>query len=205
MGVVGFVAPFLGCTAVAYFGLHGLCVRSWLARRGDVHHLGRAVDAVMLELVTTNYGKTILACLASSMTLGRTGPCFNLQSLYVENRRYFSGGQHRYSSSSPPYVTPLLQTLRQSTLGARGKISPACPLRLGALATWSGEVRRLILGVPGGNGGCRHRGQRPCPDLQASNPHIRPFDTGFTSSARSSDDYRFGDPRGSSCSWAARC
>jgi len=63
IGVVGFVAPFLGCAAVAYFLLHWQARPSWLAGVALSTTSVAVVYAVMLEfgLNRTDYGKTILA------------------------------------------------------------------------------------------------------------------------------------------------
>jgi glutathione-regulated potassium-efflux system ancillary protein KefC len=63
IGVVGFVAPFLGCAAVAYFLLHWQVRPSWLAGVALSTTSVAVVYAVMLEfgLNRTDYGKTILA------------------------------------------------------------------------------------------------------------------------------------------------
>jgi Kef-type K+ transport system membrane component KefB len=63
VGLAGFVAPFLGCTAVAYYVLGWSGPSSWLAGVALSTTSVAVVYAVMLELGlnTTQYGKTILA------------------------------------------------------------------------------------------------------------------------------------------------
>src|SRR6202050_1517015 len=63
IGVVGFVAPFLGGTALASWGLHWEVRASWLAGVAMSTTSVAVVYAVMLEfgLNVTSYGKTILA------------------------------------------------------------------------------------------------------------------------------------------------
>lgn len=63
VGLAGFLAPFLGCTAVAYYLLHWDVRSSWLAGVALSTTSVAVVYAVMLEfgLNTTNFGKTVLA------------------------------------------------------------------------------------------------------------------------------------------------
>jgi Kef-type K+ transport system membrane component KefB len=63
VGVASFLAPFLGCTAVAYYGLHWTSASSWLAGVALSTTSVAVVYAVMLEfgLNKTDYGKTVLA------------------------------------------------------------------------------------------------------------------------------------------------
>src|SRR5208283_2666056 len=63
IGLIGFFAPFLGCTAVAYYLLHWGKDASWLAGVALSTTSVAVVYAVMLEfgLNKTIYGKTVLA------------------------------------------------------------------------------------------------------------------------------------------------
>ena len=63
VGLVGFFGPFLGCTAIAYYGLHWTVRSSWLAGVALSTTSVAVVYAVMLELGfnTTDFGKAILA------------------------------------------------------------------------------------------------------------------------------------------------
>ncbi len=63
VGLVGFLAPFLGCTAVAYYILHWDARSSWLAGVALSTTSVAVVYAVMLEfgLNKTDFGKTLLA------------------------------------------------------------------------------------------------------------------------------------------------
>jgi Kef-type K+ transport system membrane component KefB len=77
IGIAGFVAPFLGCTALAFFLLHWGVRASWLAGVALSTTSVAVVYAVMLEfgLNKTNYGKIILAAcfindLATVLALG---------------------------------------------------------------------------------------------------------------------------------------
>jgi Kef-type K+ transport system membrane component KefB len=63
IGVAGFIAPFLGCTAIAYYILHWEPRASWLTGVALSTTSVAVVYAVMLEfgLNTTTFGKTVLA------------------------------------------------------------------------------------------------------------------------------------------------
>lgn len=77
IGLVSFAAPFLGCTAIAYWGLGWTSEASWLSGIAMSTTSVAVVYAVMLEfgLNTTNYGKVVLAAcfitdLATVVALG---------------------------------------------------------------------------------------------------------------------------------------
>jgi Kef-type K+ transport system membrane component KefB len=77
IGLVSFAGPFLGCTAIAYWGLGWSAEASWLAGIAMSTTSVAVVYAVMLEfgLNTTNYGKVVLAAcfitdLATVVALG---------------------------------------------------------------------------------------------------------------------------------------
>ena len=77
VGLVGFIGPFLGCTAIAHFLLHWSVRASWLAGVALSTTSVAVVYAVMLELGfnTTDFGKAILAAcfvndLATVIALG---------------------------------------------------------------------------------------------------------------------------------------
>ncbi|MFD2181686.1 cation:proton antiporter [Rhodoplanes azumiensis] len=63
IGLVSFVVPFLGCTAVAYYGLGWSPMASWLAGVAMSTTSVAVVYAVMLEFGfnATDYGKVVLA------------------------------------------------------------------------------------------------------------------------------------------------
>jgi len=63
IGLVGFFAPFLGCAAFAYYGLHWTPRASWLAGVALSTTSVAVVYAVMLEmgLNSTGFGKAVLA------------------------------------------------------------------------------------------------------------------------------------------------
>ena len=63
IGLAGFFAPFIGCTAIAYYLLHWSSQASWLVGVAMSTTSVAVVYAVMLEfgLNTTTFGKTVLA------------------------------------------------------------------------------------------------------------------------------------------------
>ncbi|HTO87042.1 MAG TPA: cation:proton antiporter [Thermoanaerobaculia bacterium] len=63
IGLIGFIAPFLGCAAIAYYVLHWPARPAWLAGVALSTTSVAVVYAVMLELGlnTTPFGKAILA------------------------------------------------------------------------------------------------------------------------------------------------
>src|ERR1700678_1216436 len=88
VGLVGFVGPFLGCTAVAHYILHWSGRSSWLAGVALSTTSVAVVYAVMLELGfnTTDYGKAILAAcfindLGTVIALGLIFSPFTLRTL----------------------------------------------------------------------------------------------------------------------------
>lgn len=77
VGLISFAGPFLGCAALAYWGLGWSVPASWLAGIALSTTSVAVVYAVMLELGlnTTDYGKTVLAAcfitdLATVLALG---------------------------------------------------------------------------------------------------------------------------------------
>ena len=108
VGLVSFAAPFLGCAALAYWGLGWSGPASWLAGIAMSTTSVAVVYAVMLEfgLNTTDYGKTVLAAcfitdLATVLALGFLFAPFTwrtLASLRPNNSCRcvkFSGGEFR--------------------------------------------------------------------------------------------------------------
>jgi glutathione-regulated potassium-efflux system ancillary protein KefC len=88
IGLVGFFAPFFGCTAVAYYLLHWGSQASWLAGVALSTTSVAVVYAVMLEfgLNKTRYGKVILAAcfvndLGTVLALGIIFAPFSMKTL----------------------------------------------------------------------------------------------------------------------------
>src|SRR5207244_2055192 len=88
VGLIGFFAPFLGCTAIAHYVLHWTVMSSWLAGVALSTTSVAVVSAVLLELGfnTTEFGKAILAAcfindLGTVIALGLIFSPFTIRSL----------------------------------------------------------------------------------------------------------------------------
>src|SRR5665213_3351375 len=106
VGVVGFVAPFIGCAAAAYFLLHWEARASLLAGVALSTTSVAVVYAVMLEfgLNRTEYGKTILAAcfindLLTVLALGLIFAPFTVKTLIF-------GGGSLLAFAILPWLTP---------------------------------------------------------------------------------------------------
>jgi Kef-type K+ transport system membrane component KefB len=138
VGLVGFFAPFLGCTAVAYFLLHWGAQAAWLAGVALSTTSVAVVYAVMLEfgLNKTEYGKVLLAAcfvndLATVLALGFIFAPFTLKTLI------FAGGS-AVVLIVLPWVTPRFFKRygdRPSELEA--KFLLLLLFGMGALAAWA--------------------------------------------------------------------
>lgn len=138
VGLVSFAAPFLGCTAVAYWLLHWSPAASWLAGVAMSTTSVAVVYAVMLEfgLNTSDYGKTVLAAcfitdLATVMALGLIFAPFTVKTLIFI-------GASCVVFFILPWATPRFFRRygnRPSELEA--KFLLFCLFGLGALATWA--------------------------------------------------------------------
>lgn len=138
VGVVGFTAPFLGCTALAHYGLGWATMPSWLAGVALSTTSVAVVYAVMLEsgLNQTNYGKVVLAAcfindLATVLALGLIFSPFTWKTLV------FALG-----SIAAFVVLPWLTPRFFRTYGGRpseleAKYLLLCLFGLGALAAWA--------------------------------------------------------------------
>ena len=88
IGFISFLAPFLGCTAAAYYLLHWTVMASWLAGVALSTTSVAVVYAVMLELGLnkTTFGKTVLAAcfvtdLGTVLALGLIFAHFSVRTL----------------------------------------------------------------------------------------------------------------------------
>jgi Kef-type K+ transport system membrane component KefB len=88
VGFASFLAPFLGCTAIAYCALHWNLMASWLIGVALSTTSVAVVYAVMLEfgLTATDFGKTVLAAcfitdLATVLALGFIFSPFGVRTL----------------------------------------------------------------------------------------------------------------------------
>ncbi|MFI5400029.1 MAG: cation:proton antiporter [SAR324 cluster bacterium] len=150
IGLVGFIAPFLGCAACARYLLGWDTNASWLAGVAMSTTSVAVVYAVMLEfgLNVTNYGKTVLAAcfindLATVLALGLLFAPFTY-------RTGIFGGGSLAAFLVLPWLTPRFFRRygnRPSELEA--KFLMLCLLGLGALATWAGSEAVLPAYVVG--------------------------------------------------------
>jgi glutathione-regulated potassium-efflux system ancillary protein KefC len=138
IGLVAFLAPFLGCAAAAYYFLHWSIEASWLCGIALSTTSVAVVYAVMLEfgLNTTSYGKTVLAAcfindLATVLALGLMFAPFTYRTLIFV-------GASVAAFAVLPWVTPRFFRRyggRPSELEA--KFLLLCLFALGALAAWA--------------------------------------------------------------------
>lgn len=138
IGLVSFAAPFLGCTAAAYWGLGWSGTASWLAGIAMSTTSVAVVYAVMLEfgLNVTDYGKTVLAAcfitdLATVLALGFVFAPFTLKTLV------FFGGLAA-AAIVLPWLTPrFFKRFGNRPSELEAKFLMFILFGLGALATWA--------------------------------------------------------------------
>ncbi|HEX2790001.1 MAG TPA: cation:proton antiporter [Steroidobacteraceae bacterium] len=140
VGVVSFIGPFLGCSAVAYWLLHWGVQASWLAGVALSTTSVAVVYAVMLEfgLNVTDFGKTVLAAcfitdLATVLALGFIFSPFGFRTLV-----FFGAGVIVFTIL--PWLTPRFFKRygnRPSELEA--KYILLVLFGMGALAGWAGS------------------------------------------------------------------
>lgn len=140
IGLVGFVVPFLGCAALAYWGLGWNSQASWLAGIAMSTTSVAVVYAVMLELGlnTSEYGKIVLAAcffndLATVIALGL------IFAPFTPKTAGFAGALV-LAALLLPWLTPRFFRRfggRPSELEA--KFLMLCLFGLGAAATWAGS------------------------------------------------------------------
>ena len=138
IGLVSFAAPFIGCAALARWGLGWSVQASWLAGIAMSTTSVAVVYAVMLEFGfnTTEYGKTVLAAcfitdLATVVALGLIFAPFTVRTLVFL-------GVGAVAFVVLPWIVPRFFKRygdRPSELEA--KFLMACLFAMGALATWA--------------------------------------------------------------------
>lgn len=138
IGLAGFTAPFLGCTAAAHYLLGWAVMPSWLAGVAMSTTSVAVVYAVMLEfgLNRTNYGKTLLAAcfindLVTVLALGLIFAPFTIKTLIF-------AGVSLVAFLILPWLTPRFfkrYGARPSELEAKYLL--LCLFGLGALASWA--------------------------------------------------------------------
>jgi glutathione-regulated potassium-efflux system ancillary protein KefC len=140
IGLVGFFAPFLGCTAFALYGLHWAPRASWLAGVALSTTSVAVVYAVMLELGlnSTHFGKAVLAAcfvndLGTVIALGLIFAPFTWKTVTFV-------GVSIVVLSALPWITPRFFRRyggRPSELEA--KFILLALFGMGALAAWAGS------------------------------------------------------------------
>jgi Kef-type K+ transport system membrane component KefB len=138
VGFVSFLAPFLGCTAVAFYLLNWSAPASWLAGVALSTTSVAVVYAVMLEfgLNRTDYGKTVLAAcfitdLATVLALGFIFSPFTWKTLV-----FF--GASIVVFAVLPWVTPrFFRRFGNRPSELEAKFLLLCLFALGALAAWA--------------------------------------------------------------------
>jgi Kef-type K+ transport system membrane component KefB len=138
VGLIGFVAPFLGCTAVAYYLLGWTTSSSWLAGIALSTTSVAVVYAVMLEFGfnRTHYGKTVLAAcfvndLATVLALGLMFSPFTFRTLVFV-------GACVAAFAALPWLTPrFFRRFGDRPSELEAKFLLLCMFGLGALALWA--------------------------------------------------------------------
>lgn len=138
VGLIGFFAPFFGCTAAAYYWLHWSLLASWLAGVALSTTSVAVVYAVMLEfgLNKTDYGKTVLAAcfindLATVLALGFIFSPFTVKTLI-----FFAVAIAVFVVL--PWVTPrFFKRFGNRPSELEAKFLLLCLFGMGALAAWA--------------------------------------------------------------------
>jgi glutathione-regulated potassium-efflux system ancillary protein KefC len=140
IGLIGFLAPFLGCAAIAYYGLGWDANASWLGGVALSTTSMAVVYAVMLEtgFNKTEFGKGILgSCfindLGTVIALGLLFAPFTYKTLI------FIGGTAVVLGSLPYTTSWLTRHYAFRTAAIRTKWIMLILFGLGALALWSGS------------------------------------------------------------------
>jgi glutathione-regulated potassium-efflux system ancillary protein KefC len=140
IGFIGFLAPFLGCTALAYYGLGWDTDASWLAGIALSTTSMAVVYAVMLEtgLNQTEYGKGILgACFVNDLgTVVALGLVF---SPFTYRTVIFIVATAGVLMVLPASTNWLTHRYGHRTAAIRTKWIMLSLFGLGALALWSGS------------------------------------------------------------------
>jgi Kef-type K+ transport system membrane component KefB len=140
VGLVGFIAPFIGCTALAYYGLGWNIDASWLAGIALSTTSMAVVYAVMLEtgLNKTEFGKGILgACFVND--LGTVIALGLLFSPFTYKTVLFIAGTALMLAILPRSTVWLTKHYGHRTAAIRTKWIMLMLFSLGALALWSGS------------------------------------------------------------------
>jgi Kef-type K+ transport system membrane component KefB len=138
IGLVSFIAPFLGCAALARWGLGWSVEASWLAGIAMSTTSVAVVYAVMLEfgLNATDYGKTVLAAcfitdLATVIALGLIFAPFTYRTLT------FLGVGVLAAVILPRLIPHFFKRYGGRPSELEAKLLMFCLFAMGALATWA--------------------------------------------------------------------
>ena len=150
VGLFGFVAPFLGCTAIARFVLGWDSSASWLAGIALSTTSVAVVYAVMLEFGfnKTEFGKGILgACFVNDLgTVIALGLVF---APFTYRTAVFIGASALLLGLLPPITSRLIVWYGNRTAAIRTKWILLVLLALGALALWAGSEAVLPAYISG--------------------------------------------------------
>ncbi len=150
VGLIGFMAPFLGCAALAYWGL-GWDLRASLLAGVALSTTSMAVVyAVMLEtgFNRTEFGKGILgACFVND--LGTVIALGLLFSPFTYRTAVFIVGTAAVLIALPYVIRRLTHVYGHRTAAIRTKLVMVVLLGLGALAFWSGSEAVLPAYIAG--------------------------------------------------------
>ncbi len=151
IGILSFLVPFLGCTALAYYGLQWTGAASWLTGIALSTTSVAVVYAVMLESGLNNiaFGKIILAAcfitdLVSVLVLGFMFAPFSSKTLA------FFAVTLLVCFILPWFINPLFKSFGNKHTEFEAKFLIFLLFGLGALAVWAGSEAVLpsyILGV----------------------------------------------------------
>ena len=138
IGVISFLAPFLGCAAVAHYVLHWSVNASWLAGIAMSTTSVAVVYAVMLEFGfnRTDYGKTVLAaCFITDLgTVVALGLMF---SPFTHKTLVFIAASV-IAFAVLPWLTPrIFKRFGERPSEVETKFLLLCMFGLGALALWA--------------------------------------------------------------------
>ena len=183
IGLVGFVGPFLGCTAVAHYVLHWTTRSSWLAGVALSTTSVAVVYAVMLELGfnVTDFGKAILAAcfvndLGTVIALGLIFSPFTIRTLI------FVGASVAIFAVLP-FLTPwFFKFYGEEFPNSKRNIcySSVRDGRIGGMV----RERSCFACIHHRNGIGGYGWQRPCSDPAAPYSHLWPADTVLLHSRR---------------------
>jgi len=150
VGLIGFLAPFLGCTAIAYYGIGWNLQASWLCGVALSTTSIAIVYSVMLEtgLNKTGFGKGVLgACFIND--LGTVIALGLLFAPFTYKTVIFIGVSTAVLTLLPYMTRIITQVYANRTAAIRTKWVMLVLFGLGALALWSGSEAVLPAYIAG--------------------------------------------------------